>query len=95
MKKHLESILDRYVIASLETPTRYLIFKDDSISFTNNIVRSTKTVSRNTACTIREEFYAYTGMTDVELVILPIKISYEIIQEEEPMIEGVCSEVLS
>ena len=94
MKKHLESILDRYVIASLETPTRYLIFKDDNISFTNNIARSTKTASRNTARTIRDEFYAYTRMTDIELVILPIKISYEIIQEY-PMIEGVCSEVLS
>ena len=95
MEKHLESVLDRYVIASLETPTRYLVFKDGNISFTHNIVRSTKSASRNTARAIREEFYAYTGMTDIELIILPIQISYEIIQEEEPMIEGVISEVLS
>lgn len=95
MEKHLESVLDRYVIASLEMPTRYLVFKDGNISFTHNITRSTKSASRNTARAIREEFYAYTGMTDIELVILPIQISYEIIQEEEPMIEGVISEVLS
>jgi hypothetical protein len=95
MKEHLENVLDRFVIATLESPTRYLIFKDNNITFTNNISRCTKSVSRNTARTIREEFYAYTGMTDIELVILPIQISYEIIQEEEPMIEGVISEILS
>ena len=81
MKNHLENVLDRFVIATLETPTRYLIFKDNNITFTNNIARCTKTVSRTIARTIRDEFYAYTGMTDIELVILPIKISYEIIQE--------------
>ena len=94
MKNHLENVLDRFVIATLETPTRYLIFKDNNITLTNNIARCTKTVSRTIARTIRDEFYAYTGMTDIEFVILPIKISYEIIQEE-PMIEGVISEVLS
>ena len=95
MKNHLENILDRFVIATLETPTRYLIFKDNNITFTNNIARCTKSASRNTARTIREEFYAYTGMTDIELVILPVRISYEIIREEEPMIEGVISGILS
>lgn len=95
MKNHLENVLDRFVIATLETPTRYLIFKDNNITFTNNIARCTKTVGRTIARTIRDEFYAYTGMTDIELVILPVKISYEIIQEEEPKIEGVISEVLS
>ena len=95
MKNHLENVLDRFVIATLETPTRYLIFKDNNITLTNNIARCTKTVSWTIARTIRDEFYAYTGMTDIELVILPVKISYEIIQEEEPKIEGVISEVLS
>jgi hypothetical protein len=95
MKKHLENVLDRFVIATLETPTRYLVLKDNSITFTNNIARCTKSVSKTTARTIRDEFYVYTGMSDIGLVILPIKISYEIIQEEEPMIEGAYCEVLS
>ena len=95
MKNYLENVLNRFVIATLEVPTRYLIFKDNNITFTNNIARCTKSVSRSTAQTIKDEFYAYTGMNDIELVILPIKISYEIIQEEKPMIEGVYSEVLS
>jgi hypothetical protein len=95
MKNHLENVLDRFVIATLESPTRYLVFKDNNITFTNNITRCTKSVSKNTARAIREEFYAYTGMTDMELVILPVRISYEIIQEEEPMIEGVISGIVS
>ena len=95
MENYLENVLDRFVIATLETPTRYLVFKDNNITFTKHIAKSTKSVSRNTARTIRDEFYAYTGMTDIELVILPVKISYEIIQEQEIIIEGVYSEVLS
>lgn len=95
MENYLENVLNRFVIATLETPTRYLVFKDNNITFTNNIARCTKSVSKTTARAIRDEFYTYTGMTDIELVILPVKISYEIIQEEESMIEGVCNEVLS
>ena len=95
MENYTENVLNRFVIATLENPTRYLIFKDDKISFTNNIARSTKSVSRTTAQVIRDEFYAYTGMNNIDLVILPIKISYEIIYEEYPDIEGVAYEVLS
>ena len=95
MENYLEKILNRYVIATLETPTRYLIFKDNNIAFTKHIAQSTKSVSKNTARTIRDEFYVYTGMTDIELVILPIKISYEIIQEENQTIEGVISGAIS
>ena len=94
MKNYLEKTLNRYVIATLETPTRYLVFKDNNITFTKHIAKSTKSASKNTARTIKDEFYAYTGMTDIELVILPVKISYEIIQEENSMIEGVVSEII-
>lgn len=95
MKNYLESVLNRYVIATLDNPTEYLIFKDDNISFTKYISRCTKTASKNTAETIKNDFYAYTGMTDIELVILPVKISYELIQETKPMIEGEICEMLS
>lgn len=94
MENFLESVLDRYVIATLDNPTKYLIFKDDNITFTKHITRATKTAGRTTAQAIKNDFYAYTGRTDMELVILPIRIGYEIIREE-PMIEGEISEVLS
>lgn len=94
MNNYLESALDRYVIATLNTPTDYLVFKDDNISFTKQISRATKAVGRNTANAIKMEFYAYTGRTDIELVVLPIRVSYEIIKEETN-IEGEYIELLS
>lgn len=86
MKSFLENVLYRYVIATLDNPTRYLVFKDDNITFTKHISKATKTAGKATAQTIKSEFYAYTGETDVELIILPLKISYELIRDE--MIEG-------
>ena len=94
MDNYLESILDRYVIATLDNPTTYLIFKDENITFTRQISRATKTAGKTTANTIKNEFYAYTGRTDIELVVLPIKISYEIVKEESNA-EGEHIELLS
>lgn len=94
MNNYLESTVDRYVIATLDNPTTYLIFKDENITFTKQISRATKTVGRTTANTIKNEFYAYTGRTDIELVVLPIKISYEIIREKNT-VEGEYIELLS
>lgn len=94
MSNYLESTLERYVIATMDNPTAYLIFKDENITFTGQISRATKTAGRNTANTIKNEFYAYTGRTDIELVVLPIKISYEIVKEEI-VAEGECIELLS
>ena len=94
MDSYLESVLGRYVIATLTNPTTYLIFKDDNITFTKQISRATKTAGRATANAIKNEFYAYTGRTDVELVVLPVKISYEILKEENKS-EGDYIELLS
>lgn len=88
INKHLENVLNRYVIATLETPTRYLIFKDNNISFTKHISRATKTGGLNTARSIREEFYAYTKANNIELVILPLRITYELIKDESLINEG-------
>ena len=94
MNNYLECILDRYVIATLDNPTTYLIFKDENIKFTKQISRATKTAGRTTANTIKNEFYAYTGRTDIELVVLPVRISYELFKEENE-IEGDSIELLS
>ena len=94
MNYYLESTLERYVIATLDNPTEYLVFKDENITFTKQISRATKTAGKNTANAIKNEFYAYTGRNDIELVVLPIRISYEIIKEEND-IEGDYIELLS
>lgn len=87
MNNYLESTLDRYVVATLENPTTYLIFKDGNITFTKQISRATKTAGKTTANSIKNEFYAYTNREDIELVVLPIRISYELLKEEND-IEG-------
>lgn len=94
MNDYLESTLYRYVIATLDSPTNYLVFKDENITFTKQISRATKTAGRITANTIKNEFYAYTGRTDIELIVLPIRISYEIVKEENET-EGEYIELLS
>lgn len=94
MNNYLESTLDRYVVATLDNPTTYLIFKDDNITFTRQISRATKTAGKNTANAIKNEFYAYTGRTDIELVVLPIRISYELLKEGNK-VEGEYIELLS
>ena len=94
MNNYLEGVIERYVIATLDNPTTYLIFKDDNITFTKQMYRATKTVGRATANTIKNEFYAYTGRNDIELVVLPIRISYEIVKENSEF-EGECIELLS
>lgn len=94
MNSYLESTVDRYVIATLDSPTNYLVFKDDNITFTRQISRATKTAGKITANTIKNEFYAYTGRNDIELVVLPIRISYEIIIEKHD-VEGEYIELLS
>ena len=94
MNNYLEYVLERYVIATTGSPTKYLVFKDDRISFTKHISSATKTAGRITANTIKNEFYAFTGRNDIELVVIPIKISYELLREEtEP--EGDYIELLS
>ena len=95
MNHFLESTLDRYVVATLDNPTTYLIFKDGNITFTRQISRATKTAGKITANAIKSEFYAYTGRNDIELVVLPIRISYEIIKEKENEFEGEYIELLS
>ena len=93
MDNYLETVLNRYVIATLDTPTNYLIFKNDNISFTQFIQRATKTASKTTAETIKSDFYACTGKTDIDLIVLPIQISYELIRDDST-IEGDVIEML-
>lgn len=94
MENHLESVLNRYVIATLNNPTTYLVFKDDNIFFTRHISRATKMAGKTTANAIKSEFYAYTDRSDIELVVLPVRISYELLEEHD-VIEGEFIEVIS
>lgn len=83
MKKYTEKQLRRYVIATLDNPAPYLIIEDGEVFLTKNIAICTKAVSRSTAEYMRNLFYVKTGQTDVELVIVPLNITYELVREDE------------
>ena len=80
MKKYLEKEIKKYVIADLSQPTNYLkSMRDGKYCFIDNIVVATKFVSKITAQEICNECIKN---TNIDLVVVPIMITYEIIEEE-------------
>lgn len=82
MDKYIEKELKRYVIATVNDPSRYLVVEDGEVSFTSDIIKCTKAVSKRTAEYMRNLFYEKTGQTDIELVIIPLMITYELVCED-------------
>jgi hypothetical protein len=74
MVKHLEKQVIKYVIATLDTPTEYLITREGKNSLTDNIIRATKTTSKNVAKDIANGI-------NMDLVVIPVEISYSLIDE--------------
>lgn len=83
MKRYLEHERYVYVIATLESPTQYLFSQNDNIFFTLDIARCTKMTDLSIARFIRDDFYARTHWYDFELAIVPLIISYELVNEDE------------
>ena len=80
MNRYLEKEIKKYVIADLSQPTNYLkSMRDGKYCFIDNIVVATKFVSRSTAQEICNECIRN---TNIDLVVVPIMITYEIIEEE-------------
>ena len=80
MNKYKEKEIKKYVIADLSQPTNYLkSMKDGKYCFIDNIVVATKFVNRYTAQEIGNECIKN---TNIDLVVVPIMITYEIIEEE-------------
>lgn len=80
MKRYKEKEMKKYVIADLSQPTNYLrSMKDGKYCFVDNIVVATKFVNKSTAQLICDECML---TTNIDLVVVPIMITYEIIEEE-------------
>lgn len=79
-KKFLEKKRRKYVIATLDTPTLYLISLNGQYCFTQDIERATKTMTRGISEYIKREFYYNTGV-NFDLVVIPLEITYELIEE--------------
>lgn len=80
MRKFKEKEVKKYVIADLSNPTNYIMSKRNGVyCFINNIVGATKFVNKTIAQVICNEcFQEY----DIDLVVIPILLTYEIIEED-------------
>lgn len=84
MKSYLEKKVRKYVIATLDNPTLYLkkIPAKKEYYFVEDIEVATKAMSKKLAESILQYYYLDTGL-DIEMVVVPIDITYEIIDDTE------------
>ena len=75
--------LNRYVIATFDNQTNYLSRYNGEYVFVDNLIECTKFTSKGTANQLKKYFYQDTGLTDIELVVIPLKIEYRLINELE------------
>lgn len=81
MEKYTVKMNQKYVIATLSSPTQYLVSKHwGKWAFTDNIEFATKTRTMKVAEIVKYNYYHDFGM-DIELVILPVEIEYRLINE--------------
>ena len=79
MNRYKEKEIKKYVIADLSQPTNYLkSMKDGKYCFIDNIVIATKFVNKYTAQEICNECIIN---TNIDLLVVPVLITYEIIEE--------------
>lgn len=72
---------DRYVLATFDNPTTYLCRYKKEYYFVDNLVQCTKFTSKNVAESYKHYFYQDTGLIDIDLVVLPLKIDYRLDNE--------------
>ena len=84
MKKYLEKKIKKYVIATLDNPTLYLKKTPgkNEYCFVEDIEIATKALSLSVMNQTLKYYFLDTGL-DTELVIVPIEITYEIIDDEQ------------
>lgn len=81
MEKYTVKLNRKYVIATLSSPTQYLLSKHwGKWAFTDNIEMATKTKTVNVAEMVKCNYYHDFGM-DVDLIILPIEVEYRVVNE--------------
>ena len=82
MNKFQEKKARKYVIATLDTPTMYIhSLRWSKYELTSNIELATKALSRGLAKDIKGDYLRNNPYED--LVIIPVEITYELINEEE------------
>ena len=84
MNRYLEKKIIKYVAATLDNPTLYLkkTPAKSEYCFVEDIEMATKTLSKKLMDQVVSYYYLDTKM-DIELVAVPIEITYEIIDYTE------------
>lgn len=84
MKKYLEKQEIKYVIATLDKKTYYLKKTPAKIEyeFVTDITMATKTMSYKVAEQIKKYYY-YDTNSNLDLVIVPMQITYELIDKTD------------
>lgn len=82
MKRYLEKKIVKYVAATLDNPTLYLkkTPSKQEYCFVEDIEMATKSLNKKLMNQIISYYYLDTKM-DIELVAVPIEITYEIIDD--------------
>ena len=80
MIEHLEKSKKRYVIATFDNPTNYVVAKGNcNYSFIDNIVVASKFVNQSDAYEVRNSLVK---TYDIDLVVLPMRIDYILLEDE-------------
>lgn len=74
----------KFVIATLSSPTMYMYKKPGEFQykFYKDIRKALFTLERDVAQMLLDEYKFYTG-DDIELVVIPVEISYALVNESE------------
>ena len=85
MEKILDKKIRRYVIATVDSPTVYLnaslLSRGGGYTFFKDMDRTTKFQNKSDAEWLLKLYRQETG-DDVEMVVVPVDISYELLFEE-------------
>ena len=82
-KNFIEKECLKYVLATLDTPTMYLRYLlNRQYCFVNDIEVATKTLKYKLANDLKHYYYSDTN-DDTDLVIVPVKITYELVKETD------------
>lgn len=75
----------KYVGATLENPTSYVLYKNKQVAFVQDIKKCTKFASKGIADVVLGDFYRDNELVidDFPIAILPVKIEYSLLQETE------------
>lgn len=80
----IEKEIKKYIVANADTGNYLKVeLRNKKYDFVDNIEMATKTMDRSSANVIIGRFYSDVSANDQNLVVIPLKITYELIEEEE------------